>query len=131
MALFLREQVAQFYSVRVVKGKDGNDRHYADIGFLSSSKVKGSDDYASDQPLYISAFIKGQEAQKLISATEAKALLSLTFKIYSYTVDKGGKKERRDAWEILQAQPFIPKAKSASAEQPTFTPADELADLPF
>jgi hypothetical protein len=131
MALFLRDQVAQFYGVRVVKGKDSKERVYADIGFLSSSKVKGTDDYAADEPLYVSVLVKGQEAQKAVNAAETKSLLSITAKIYSYSVEKNGKKERREGWEILTAAPFIPQKKEAAAAEPSFSSEKELEDMPF
>lgn len=129
MALFIRDQISQVYGLREVKGKDNKERVYANLGFLSSSKVQGTEDYAKDEPLYISALVKGKSAIELLKKTEAKSLISTTVKVYTYSVEKNGVKEQRTAWEILTAIPYIPKAKKEEPE-PTFQDVPD-DDMPF
>jgi hypothetical protein len=130
MAYFIRDAVVQYYSVRVVRSKDSKERIYANIGFLSSSKIQGTDEYASDEPLYVSALVKGQAAQKVVDSSESKSLLTITAKVYSYNVaTKDNKKESRVAWEILTAAPFIPKSKQQQ-DEPHVQPEPD-ADAPF
>jgi hypothetical protein len=134
MALFIRDQVAQMYAVRkaVGKGKDGaqQERHYVDLGFLSNSKNQ-SGEFVQDEPLYISALVKGKEALSVLQKAEPKSLHTLTLKGSSYTVEKDGKRESRVLWQVLVAAPFVPKGKK-DAPEPSFAPTEELSDdIPF
>jgi hypothetical protein len=123
MALFVRDQVVQIYSVREATGKDGKERSYANIGFLSSSRVQGTDDYSNDEALYVSGLVKGKAALEFLKAVEPKSLALVTLKVYSYSTEKEGKKIQNTAWDILKAEPFVSKGK----EEPKF---QEDPDLP-